>query len=228
MDEAALPVVDPEEPGPFKQEGTQPPLYYGIVASVMAGLPHSTAGNLATLNPYASIGDPLNPSNKNRVLHDVEQERWPYQAGVLSVHLARTLSTLMAVGTLCAIYRLGRITFPNRPGIALGMMGLVGFMPQFLFLSASVNNDNLIILIASWVLVLLAGQIRTPGLPGWRTLGALGILLGFAVLAKLSGLLLWPLTAGTLLWLAWRSKNAQWLAVALPLPESLPKVPSLH
>jgi hypothetical protein len=144
----------------------------------------------------------------------VEEERWPYSAGVLSTHLTRLVSTLMALGTLWAIYRLGQITFPERPGIALGMMGLVAFIPQFLFLSASINNDNLVILIASWVLVLLASWLSSPRLPGWFQVGMLGLLLGLAALAKLSGMLLWPLAAGTMAWLAWRSKDLRWLILA--------------
>ena len=63
------------------------------------------------------------------------------------------MSLLDAAGTLVAIYCLVRIIFPERPGVALGMAGLVAFIPQFLFLSASINNDNLVILIAAWVLV---------------------------------------------------------------------------
>ena len=114
--EHSLPIVNPEEPGPWKQEGTQPPLYYLIAAALVGGLPHDGADGLATLNPYANIGDPQRPDNKNRVLHDMEQERWPYETGVLFVHLARAVSTLMAVGTLAAVHRLGRIVFPQRAG----------------------------------------------------------------------------------------------------------------
>jgi hypothetical protein len=123
----------------------------------------------------------------------------------------------MALGSLVAVYRLGRIVFPDRPGIALGMMGLVAFTPQFLFLSASINNDNLVILIASWVLVLLAGWMRTGGLPGWLSLAGLGALLGLGALAKFSGLLLWPLACGVIIWLAWRRKNLLWLIPASAL-----------
>jgi 4-amino-4-deoxy-L-arabinose transferase-like glycosyltransferase len=205
--EHSLPIVNPEEPGPWKQEGTQPPLYYLIAAALVGGLPHDGADGLATLNPYANIGDPQRPDNKNRVLHDMEQERWPYETGVLFVHLARAVSTLMAVGTLAAVHRLGRIVFPQRAGIALGMVALVAFTPQFLFLSASINNDNLAILIASWVLVLLASWLRAPGLPGWLSLAGLGVLLGMGALAKFSGVLLWPLALGTLLWLARRERD---------------------
>ena len=223
VDEGSLPVLEPEEPGPWKQEGTQPPLYYGLAAGLVGWLPHREAENLATPNPYANIGDPQRPGNKNRVLHDAGGEAWPFQESALFVHGVRLLSTLMAMGTLWAIHRLGRITFPERPGVALVMMGLVAFTPQFLFLSASINNDNLVILISAWVLVLLAGWIRGPRLlhvarndflPGWLQLAALGALLGFGALAKLSGLLLWPLAAGTMAWLAWRAKNWRWLILA--------------
>lgn len=210
-DEGTLPVLDPEEPGPWKQEGTQPPLYYGITAALAGWMPHNAADNLATPNPYANIGDPLRPGNKNRVLHDIEGEGWPYQSGALFVYVSRVVSTIMAMGTLWAIYRLGRITFPDRPGIALGMMGLVAFTPQFLFVSASINNDNLVILISAWVLVLLAGWLRSPQLPRWPQMAALGALLGTGALAKLSGLALWPLAAATIVWLAWRSKDVRWL-----------------
>jgi 4-amino-4-deoxy-L-arabinose transferase-like glycosyltransferase len=223
VDEHALPVLELQEPGPWKQEGTQPPLYYGLAAGLVGRLPHGEADNLATPNPYANIGDPLRPGSKNRVLHDAEGEAWPFQESALFVHGVRLVSTLMAVGTLCAIHRLGRITFPERPGVALAMMGLVAFTPQFLFLSTSINNDNLVILISAWVLVLLADWLRGPrlhhfarndSLPGWLQLATLGALLGLGVLAKLSGLLLWPLAAGTMAWLAWRAKNWRWLILA--------------
>jgi 4-amino-4-deoxy-L-arabinose transferase-like glycosyltransferase len=215
-----LPVVDPENLGPWEQEGTQPPLYYWLAARLASG--PSPAGNaeLAVLNPYAGIGDPLRPDNKNRVLHDLDEERWPYSADALFVHLVRGISTLMAAGTLVAVYRLGQFVFPDRRGIALGMMGLVAFIPQFLFLSASINNDNLVILIAAWVLVLLSKWLspmassKMAALPGWRSLAGLGILLGLGPLAKFSGLLLWPLAGAMMLWLAWRERRFRWLIPA--------------
>jgi len=213
-DGRGLPVVDPENPGPWRQEGTQPPLYYWLTARLVGAAPHAEADSLARLNPYAGIGDPQRPDNKNRVLHDLEQERWSFRGDALFVHLARVVSILMAAGTLLGIYALGRIVFPERPGLALGMMGLVAFMPQFLFLSASINNDNLVVLIAAWVLVLLADWLRDFRLPGWLPLAGLGILLGLASLAKFGGLLLWPLAAGVLAWLAWRQKRPPWLVPA--------------
>jgi hypothetical protein len=204
-DHGALPVVTKDKPGPWEQEGTQPPLYYWLATALTGWQPHDAADRLANVNPHAGgIGDPKRPDNKNRVIHDPAQESWPYHGTVLFVHLLRLVSTLIAVGTLLAVYRLGRTVFPDRPGIALGMVGLVAFIPQFLFLSASVNNDNLVILICSWTVVLLASWLCTARLPSWLALGALGLLLGLAALSKLSGLFLWPLAAATLAWLAWR------------------------
>ncbi len=214
MDERSLPVLDPEQPGPWEQEGTQTPLYYWLVATALGPFPHGAADSLAVYNPHANMGVPLRPDNKNRVLHDIGLEQWPYRGEILFPHLARFISTIMAVGSLLAIYRLGRIVFPHRPGIALGMVGLVAFIPQFLFLSSSVSNDNLVILLASWTLVLLAAWLRLPDLPSWRQMGLMGVLLGLAVLAKLSGLLLWPLVAGVLLWLGWRTRDVRWLVRA--------------
>jgi 4-amino-4-deoxy-L-arabinose transferase-like glycosyltransferase len=217
-----LPVVRPEDPGPWAQEGTQPPLYYWLVAQSVGRLSRGEATaseavlrtDLAELNPYAGIGDPQRPDNKNRVLHDLEQEGWPYRGNVLFVHLTRCLSTLLAAGALVAIYRLGRLLFPDRPGMALAMAGLVAFIPQFVFLSASINNDNLVIPIASWVVVILVSWLRAPQLPGWPSLAGVGLLLGLGALAKFSGLLLWPLAAGTMLWLAVREKRFRWLIPA--------------
>ena len=213
-DVGTLPEVSSEEHGPWGQEGTQAPLYYWIAAIVMGRIPHDQAGALDERNPHANIGDPLRQGSKNRVLHDPERERWPYQGTALFVHMLRAFSTLIAVGTLSAIYFLGRITFPDRAGIALGMMGLVAFTPQFLFLSSSVSNDNAAILFSSWVLVLLASWLRASQLPRLPQLGAMGALLGLAVLSKLSGVLLWPLVVAVIVFLAWRSKNLGWLLQA--------------
>ncbi len=213
-DGQGLPMVDTDDLGPWGQEGAQPPLYYWIMATLVGKLPHHDANNLAEVNPYAGIGDPQRPDNKNRVLHDKAQESWPYSDRVLLPHVARAISTLMAVGTLLGLFRLGRMIFPDRPGVALGMVGLVAFMPQFLFLSASVNNDNLVILISTWVLVLLTSWLRAPGLPRWPSLVGLGTLLGLGALAKYSGLLLWLLVVLVMAWLTWRRKGIRWLLTA--------------
>lgn len=209
-DTGKLPEVRGEEPGPWAQEGTQPPLYYWLTAAMVGWASHSDAQHLAEINPHAGgIGDPQRPDNKNRVIHDPALEGWPYRGTVLFVRLARLVSTLIAAGTLLAVHRLGRVIFPQRPGIALGMMALVAFIPQFLFLGASVNNDNLVILISSWTVVLLAGWLCIPAgrLPRWPQLVLLGVLLGLAALSKLSGALLWPLAGLVLLWLAWRANT---------------------
>jgi 4-amino-4-deoxy-L-arabinose transferase-like glycosyltransferase len=213
-DGRGLPVLDPEDPGPWEQEGTQPPLYYWLAAQMVGWLPRANADRLAILNPYVGVGDPQRPDNKNRVLHGRDEQGRLSDANAPFVHAARGVSTVMGLGTLVAIYILGKGLFPKRPSLALGMTGFVAFIPQFLFLSASVSNDNLVILISAWVLVLLTYWLCRTSLPGWKGLVALGVLLGLAALTKLSGLLLWLLAAGVLCLLAWRRKRFRWLLLA--------------
>ena len=212
-----LPLVRAADPGPWEQEGTQPPLYYWIVAKTAGWLAHRPAEELVDLNPYAGIGDPQRPDNKNRVLHEQREARSPLEERALFVHMARAISTVMAMGSLLAIYLLGRIAFPERPGLAAAMMGFAAFIPQYLFLSASINNDNLVILISAWTLVILARWISGPKLPGWAGVAGVGILLGLGALAKFSGLLLWPLALGVMAWLAWRQRQWRWLLRAVLL-----------
>ncbi len=76
---------------------------------------------------------------------------------------------------------------------------------MFLFISASVNNDNLVILLATAILWVLVRTLRLGWLTdSWGLL--LGALLGGATLSKLSGLGLLPLTAVVLIWVAARRK----------------------
>ncbi|MFN2291093.1 MAG: glycosyltransferase family 39 protein [Anaerolineae bacterium] len=211
-----LPQVSVADPGPWQQEGTQPPLYYWLVAR-SAGWLAGPADRLAKLNPYAGIGDPQRPDNKNRVLHEQPEAGELVEEGAPFVHLARAISTIMALGTLLGIYLLGRIVFPERPGFVAAMVGLVAFIPQYLFLSASINNDNLVILISVWTLVILARWLSGARLPGWAGVAGLGILLGLGALAKFSGLLLWPLALGVMAWLAWGQRQWRWLLRAVLL-----------
>jgi len=54
-----------------------------MVATLLRPFPHEPAADLAERNPHANIGEPLRPDNKNGVLHDMQQEQWPYRGGSL-------------------------------------------------------------------------------------------------------------------------------------------------
>jgi hypothetical protein len=199
-----LPVQGEEGKGRWEQEGSQPPLYYVTAALLTSWIDSTDLDERVWLNPHANVGVPLEPHNKNRVIH-TDAEAFPYRGATLLIHLSRFLSTLMGAGTVLATYCLVRVVFPDRPRLAMAAMGLVALLPQFLFLSSAVNNDNAVILFSGWTLVVLARWLKAPGLPSLRQGALLGLLLGLAALSKLSGLGLWILAG--LVWVGLMARH---------------------
>jgi predicted membrane-bound mannosyltransferase len=152
------------------------------------------------LNPHARIGIPLAQDNKNMVIHATD-ESFPWRGTVLAVQIIRLCSLLMGAGTVWCTYCLARLVLPDRPIMALGAMALNAFNPMFVFISASVNNDNLIILLASLILLALVRLLQRGG--SHRSLLVIGALVGLACLSKLSGLALIPLAMGALALRRW-------------------------
>ncbi len=179
----------------WDQEGSQPPLFYALAAPLIATLDLSGAPSLVWENEHANLGNPLDPLNKNRVVH-TEREEWPYRDAVLAIHLVRWLSLLLGAGTVLLTYLTVRELLPDRPTLALATAALTAFMPQFLFISSAVSNDNLVTFLATLTAYLLTRGLRRPHRWGWALL--LGGALGLIALSKLSGLLLWPLVGVTL------------------------------
>jgi len=199
-DGGGLPVQGASGKATWAQEGSQPPLYYAIAALLVSGIDTDDMDQLLWRNPHANMGVPLMEGNKNVYIH-TDRERFPYRGTALAVHLVRLLSTFMGAGTVLATYSIMRLVFPRQPAIAAGAAALNAFTPQFIFIGAAVNNDNAVILLSSWTLWALVRLWTRPFT--WRVGFGLGILLGLAPLAKLSGLGLVPLLWLTLL-LLWR------------------------
>ena len=190
-DGGGLPRQDLAEPPlPWDQEGSQPPLYYGLAALLTAPIDTGDALDLLWRNPHANIGDPLRPGNKNRIVH-TEREAWPYRDTTLAIHLARWLSLALGAITVWLIYRIARELLPADPDLALATAALVAFTPQFLFIHSAVSNDAMITVLATLVafLVIRLATRGAEGRRGWPLL--LGVALGLTALAKLSGLLAW-------------------------------------
>lgn len=202
-----LPKQDPDNPQLWGQEGSQPPLYYALAALLTAPIPADDLPELIVPNPHADIGLVRPDGNANIVVH-TRREAWPWRGAVLAAHMARLLSAGLGAGTVWATYALTRQIWPERPRFAWLSMGFVAFNPMFLFISASVNNDNLVILLASLTLWQLAKlTTETDSRPGWGRFARLGLLAGLAALSKVSGLGLLGLVGATLLWLGWRRRS---------------------
>jgi hypothetical protein len=212
----SLPVQQVGVEQPWRQEGSQPPLYYALAALVTSWIDTSDMSQVLWRNPHADIGIPKLDGNVNMVIHTA-REGWPYRGTVLAVRLIRWLSVLMGAATVYCTYLIGRdlgrlvLSNPEQFGkialqeaLACGAAAFVAFNPMFLFISGSINNDNLATTLSAFALWrtlrLLEGEDRP------KHLLLLGLTLGLAALSKASALGLFPLVALALLIAAWRAR----------------------
>ncbi|MCE5257536.1 MAG: DUF2142 domain-containing protein [Chloroflexi bacterium] len=201
-----LPVLDPENPGPWAQEGGQPPLYYWLVSRITRWLPASDWQTLLAQNRHADIGSYLPDGNGDAYIH-TPAEAWPYRGAALAIHLARLVSVLLGAGSVLCTFLIGRAVWPRRPWLALGGAALLAFNPMFLFISASVSNDNLVTLLCTLAFWLLLRLLKRPPVFGrWLILGTV---IGLIALSKISGLAFAAPAGAALLWLTWRRRDAK-------------------
>ncbi|MFW6098020.1 MAG: glycosyltransferase family 39 protein [Chloroflexota bacterium] len=200
-------VFDPAQAGPWKQEASQPPLYYYVGAALTFWIDTMDIPLVRRLNPHVDNGVVTADGNVNLVVHDPEQSPW--QGALLAVRIIRVASVLMGTVTVYLTYRLARAVAPRRPEIALGAAAINAFTPMFLFISGAVNNDNLAIMLASlalWMMVRVVHRNRqngsdTNGLGQWLLLG---VVIGLAALTKEGALGLIPMALGTAAIAAWQ------------------------
>ena len=86
-----LPVQDPPISTAWRQEGSQPPLYYLLTAGITFWVDTSDFSQVQRPNPHAVVGLPQLIGNKNMMIH-TDRERWPWQGTTLAVHLIRLVS----------------------------------------------------------------------------------------------------------------------------------------
>lgn len=209
----ALPVLDPVDPGLWRQEGAQPPLYYLLMAALTAGIDTSDLSHIHRLNPHAFIGNPDQIKNKNLIIHNPAREHFPGRGTVLAVYIIRLASIGLGLGTIWLTFRLGKLLIS--PEVGLFAAALTAFNPMFLFVSAAVNNDSLAILLGHLGLYWLIKLDRETPDPGryWWPYARLGLVFGLGMLTKLSlgGLL--GLAGIMLAWRAWQRGEWRFLFV---------------
>ena len=209
-DGGGLPVQDPRIEQPWRQEGSQPPLYYALGALATCWVDTSDFAEVRWLNPHADIGVETADGNLNMVVH-TERESFPYRGTALAVHIVRFLSVLMGAVTVLCTYLIALEIFPGQRTLAAGAAAFNAFVPMFLFISASVNNDNLVIPLCSLTLLFLIRLVRGDklGIGNWELEFCLllGLVIGLGALSKASALGLLPLTALGLALSAWRRQN---------------------
>ena len=198
---------------PWRQEGSQPPLFYVAAALISAPFDHSNWRDLRRINPHADMGVPTRDGNSNAILH-TPAERWPWTGAALAVHAARLASVLMSTATTVFAYLIARALFTRRDEgraasaphrlpslLRLSVIVFTAFVPMFAFIGSVLNNDNAAVLFSTlglwWALrvmqrqdlsirsALIAGVIA--GLGALSKTSALGLIGLFGLAALLAG-----------------------------------------
>lgn len=199
----------PPPEGAVTGESHQPPLYYFLGAAATAWIPQR--GYQVIANPDFAIDKANTP---NLLVHD-SRESFPYRDDVLAWHLARLLSIAMGAVTVWATWRIAREFFPDEAWVALGAAAFVAFLPGFIFISAVVNNDNLITMLSS-LCILQVIRIMRQSLTTHAAI-VLGVLLGLAALTKLSGFVVWVFAGTMLMYVAYRNREVRKIATPIAL-----------
>lgn len=196
-----LPVQNPDLATAWEQEGSQPPLYYMIAAALIAPLDRADFDALRQPNPHAKAGIPGAWDNKNLVLHPTSTPA--LQGTAFAVTLVRLFSIVLGCITVSAVYSTALYAagwWSDRSHlVATGAAALTAFNPMFLFITASVNNDNLVTALNSLVIWQMVVMLQN-GLRNRRSL-VLALLLALGALSKLSALVLTPVVGLAALWL---------------------------
>jgi len=175
-------------------EASQPPLYYLLAAAPMLAVDLSD-GYRPVVNPYASRG--TGEGGVNFVLHDPAAESWPWQGTLLALHLGRLVSVFISTLALVAAWLLLRLLSPARASVALASVGLMAFAPQFVFLSAVMTND--ILLVAVETALLYAALVLVRDGLSTRRLLALGAWTALGLLSKYLALAMLPVVLAAIL-----------------------------
>lgn len=164
-------------------EAHQPPLYYVIAA--LAILPADLADPTGAFQPNPRfIWAEQGGHDVNISVHNVE-EALPFRGHALAMRLARGVSVVLGVLTVAMTLAIGWEIFPERRAVGLLGAALVGFTPQFLFISGAVNNANLLILAATGAWWQILRALKRP--EEWQPWGWVGVWTALAMLAKNTG-----------------------------------------
>lgn len=147
--------------------------------------------------------------NKNLYLHP-DSDAYGQSDTWVGIRVVRLASVLLGAVTLWVTFRIGREVYPERPGVALGAAGLAAFIPEYLFISGAVNDDNgatLFGALAIWAMMRILRKGAT-----WQHCASLGLALGLGWLSKLTVVALVPTAMVTLALVAWR--NQSWRRMA--------------
>ncbi len=197
----SLPVQNPDIETAYEQEGSQPPLYYILSALMVRSIDRGDFADYSQPNPHALVGVPGAVGNKNMILHNDLTP--PLRGTPLAVYLLRGFSIVLGTITVIAVYYTARQL--GGSSYAALAAGITAFNPMFVFITASVNNDNLVTMLNSlaiWQLVIMGWRGFN-----WRRSAFIAVVVALGSLSKLSGNVLVPVIALAAAYIAWRDNN---------------------
>ncbi|MBN2006631.1 MAG: hypothetical protein JXA21_24980 [Anaerolineae bacterium] len=178
--EHRLPVQGQED---VRSQSHHPPLYYFVSALCSAWVPSSHTDTYEHLtNPFWGYRNwEVGIDNKLQYWHG-QAERFPFSEGFLAAMIPRWVNVLLGAVTVMLTYGAGRRIWPQDPALALAGAAIVAFNPQFIYMSAAINNDILAAACGAWLLFDCLGVVQTGA--GSRSRVGLGVAYGCALLAK--------------------------------------------
>lgn len=176
----------------YQQHGSQPPLYYGLMALVTSPIAIDDVDAYRTLNPHVRNNQPDAFGNKNIVVRD---DALSLFAGTgLAVLVIRVIGLVLGAVTIVTVYEIGKYIAPQRPTVAFVASAITGLNPMFIFVSASVNNDVLAMALNGVIVLLMLRTLR-DGFNLRNTL-IIATLIALTSLTKLTSLVLIPVLIG--------------------------------
>ncbi len=196
--------------GVIVTEGHQPPLYYALAALLVRLVARDGYVDVVALpNP----GHAWNGGSRTDVplLQHAAGVPFPHASDRFVFLLLRLCSVALGAANVAAVLVLARPLLAGRWQLLPAVF--VATLPQFLFMSAAVNNDSLANLLATMCLLQALHLLRAPDRR--RDYLLLGILLGLALLTKKTSLFLLPGLALLLGCVAYRRcGRLAWIAVS--------------
>jgi len=195
----------------YRHHGSQPPLYYALMAIVTAPINIDDSEDYRRLNPHVNIYQPRSFGNKNLIVHD-ESLSLVHGAG-LAVLVMRALGIALGAGTIVFVYKIGELVAPQRQTVAFVAGAITGLNPMFIFVTASVNNDALAMLVNGALIWLMLRTIRDGF--SLRATFALAALFALSSLTKLTGMVLLPVVLGVSFLVYRKTRDSRGLLIHL-------------
>jgi hypothetical protein len=178
--EHALPIQGEET---VRSQSHHPPLYYLLSAVASGWVPTDHSPQYEhLLNPFWGYRNWAVGVDNKLQYHHGPAERSPFNAQYLAAYISRWVNVVLGGVAVLLTYAIGRRIWPGKIAFAWGAAALVAFNPQFIYLSAAMNND-IIAATAGAAVLLQCVVIVQEGPARGRILG-LGLVYGLALLSK--------------------------------------------